>query len=163
MEQLEIFEKFIQDALAILEKNDDYEIELLKQETKKLIKNLRKEKYKQLFLNSILRFYYLILNNDIYLTLNKVNIKMLKYELANFLFIYRNIKEKDLINDTNFLAQIFQILNNLFLYDNCRIQYILNNYNPGRIAIYNYEIVKSESIESANEELKRELSQKLIK
>ncbi len=128
----EDYNKFINDAINIIDEQEAYKTEFVRQETIKLLKTMKKETSKQVFLNQICRWYYYLLNNPVYLTLNKENINMLKYELTEFKFVYEEfIKEE---NDENLIV-LLQILHNIFLYDLERIQYLKTNKNVGRTMI----------------------------
>ena len=112
----------------------------------------------QLLMTKLLRIYYFILQNEIYITVNQENLRLIKHELqmVQFLMPYfsNNTEEIDL-NLFPTLVEYYLCLENINLK---RIDFLNTNTNPGRSAIVNYFLYDIKDLEEHQKTLEKKLN-----
>ncbi len=146
-------EKFIQDAKIIIEKNDDYAVEILRVEVLKLLKEFIKQKKYQLRWNKFLVFYYKLIQNSVYQQLNQTNIELLKYEI-DILEYLNSLFHEESLEKMNILIKI---LENIFYIHSLRKEYQQVNSNIGREYIMDAQLLAIEDLKKDNAALKKNL------
>ena len=146
-------EKFIQDAKIIIEKNDNYAVEILRVEVLKLLKEFIKQKKYQLCWNRFLIFYYKLIQNSVYQQLNQTNIELLIYEIDILEYLKHLFHEESLEK----IDILIKILENTFYIHFLRKEHQLINSNIGRKYITNSQLLAIEDLKKDNAALKKSL------
>ena len=154
--ELEKITNYLETAKQIIWSDDELKIFILKNELEKMLKIFLKESKIELFNSYLTQVYYFILLNQVYSTINKNSIILLKKEIEYLKFI---IKAFSKVN----IEEIYQLIimfENLILIDLKRIQYIHDNANSERTIINDLSLQNIDNLLLTNDELQKNLSMK---
>lgn len=140
--EMNILEEFFTLSYKLLEENDAAKIEEIKYVLikSKIIAQTEKHMIKNLLFSYFSHIYYLIINNPVYLEVNKENIKMLLEELKILSFLKKFFPNLQNIENNQLLSLYIQILESLNQIDLIRTSYQEENANIGRKIASRYHL-----------------------
>ncbi len=122
-------EEFFSTAYELIYGNDLCKIEVFKYEFNKMLAHYLKSKKKELQINYLTKFYYKLLNNKIYQSVNKNTITIVNLEIYYLQTIMEILPEATDSSDLNMMLNIFEMIIEM---DKNLDAYIKTNINPGR-------------------------------
>jgi hypothetical protein len=118
---------------------------MITNELNKLVKSLLKNITREYYISYLLKLYYLIVNNQVYTTINNQSLKILKQETQVLSFLNKCFKNTN--NDLKTLLDLTYLISDI---DDIRTSYIKENSNMGRekASTYQLDLINEKTIEA---------------